>query len=499
VGLKFSKAFSQNKDELIIQFESGLNKKTFFLKCLMSPEFACLSFPDDFHRKRKNSVELFSELRDLEVTKVYQFENERAFSIKLLKGYTLVFKLFGSRSNILVFKGDQNIDMFHKKMESDVKLSINLDREIEYPKEDFVLDPDLQKWFPTLRGLPESYLQEKGYEPLSPSSKWEMIIQTLDVLNKGDKYYLLRVKDKHHISLLPFGEVIEEFDKVSDACNKFFRTYMSIDVFSKYKRKILSSIASEILRSENYIEKTKKKLDRLKEDTNYQQIGDVLMANIHKIKSHGSVVTLQNIYTGKDIEIKLKPGLSPQKNAETYYRKSKNQFKELNALKENIDAREYKLAKLRQNEKMVCECSSRNDLDELLKKIGAEIKSKSDQVVLPYLEKEILGFKILVGKNAKSNDLLLNTYSRKEDLWLHVKDAPGSHVLIKYQSGKKFFKELIDQAARIAAFHSKRKSESLVPVAYTERKFVRKRKGDVPGLAVVEREKVVLVEPTSIP
>ena len=78
-----------------------------------------------------------------------------------------------------------------------------------------------------------------------------------------------------------------------------------------------------------------------------------------------------------------------------------------------------------------------------------------------------------------------------------MKDAPGSHIIIKYQSGKKFPKEIIEQAARIAAYHSKRKSESLVPVSYTPRKFVRKRKGDPVGMVVVEKEQVILVEPNT--
>jgi predicted ribosome quality control (RQC) complex YloA/Tae2 family protein len=146
---------------------------------------------------------------------------------------------------------------------------------------------------------------------------------------------------------------------------------------------------------------------------------------------------------------------------------------------------------------LVTQCESIRDLKEIWNTLGSKIKSKSDQTVLPYHDKEIMGYKILVGKNAKSNDLLLNTYSRKEDLWLHVKDAPGSHVIIKYQAGKPFSNELIEKAAEIAAYHSKRKSESLVPVSYTPRKFVRKRKGDPPGMAVVEKEKVILVEPVS--
>ena len=90
---------------------------------------------------------------------------------------------------------------------------------------------------------------------------------------------------------------------------------------------------------------------------------------------------------------------------------------------------------------------------------------------------------------------MLQTSSWKEDLWLHVKDGPGSHVLIKHQAGKTFPEKIIEAAAQLAAFYSKRKNEALCPVIYTPRKFVRKRKGDPPGAVVVEKEKVILVEP----
>ena len=102
---------------------------------------------------------------------------------------------------------------------------------------------------------------------------------------------------------------------------------------------------------------------------------------------------------------------------------------------------------------------------------------------------------IFPGRNAEANDKLTLKYSYKDDLWLHAKDVAGSHVLIKYQSGKKFPKDVIEYAAGLAAYNSKRKNESLCPVAYTPKKFVRKRKGDPAGMVVVEREEVILVEP----
>ena len=114
---------------------------------------------------------------------------------------------------------------------------------------------------------------------------------------------------------------------------------------------------------------------------------------------------------------------------------------------------------------------------------------------LPYREVEFNGYKIWIGKNAQSNDTLTLKYGYKEDLWLHAKDVSGSHVLIKHQSGKVFPKDVIERAAQLAAYYSKRKNESLCPVAMTSRKYVRKRKGDPPGAVVVEREEVIMVEP----
>ncbi len=97
--------------------------------------------------------------------------------------------------------------------------------------------------------------------------------------------------------------------------------------------------------------------------------------------------------------------------------------------------------------------------------------------------------------NAQRNDELTLKYAYKEDLWLHAKDVPGSHVIIKHQSGKNFPKDVIERAAQLAAYYSKRKTDTLCPVAVTPKKYVRKRKGDPAGMVVVEREEVVMVEP----
>ncbi|HLT71447.1 MAG TPA: NFACT RNA binding domain-containing protein, partial [Cyclobacteriaceae bacterium] len=97
--------------------------------------------------------------------------------------------------------------------------------------------------------------------------------------------------------------------------------------------------------------------------------------------------------------------------------------------------------------------------------------------------------------SAQANDQLLQKYSSKDDLWLHARDVSGSHVIVKHQAGKKFPGAVIERAAQLAAFHSKRKNESLCPVILTPRKYVRKRKGDPAGTVVVDREEVIMVVP----
>ncbi len=101
----------------------------------------------------------------------------------------------------------------------------------------------------------------------------------------------------------------------------------------------------------------------------------------------------------------------------------------------------------------------------------------------------------MVGKHAKANDELTLKVANKDDLWLHAKDVAGSHVVIRHQAGKNIPKTVLERAAQLAAWFSKRKTDSLCPVIYTPKKHVRKRKGTAPGAVVVEKEQILMVEP----
>ena len=131
-----------------------------------------------------------------------------------------------------------------------------------------------------------------------------------------------------------------------------------------------------------------------------------------------------------------------------------------------------------------------------------DIESSMIDIIITYKELfkrfEVEGFEILVGKNSKNNDILTQQYAYKEDLWLHARDATGSHVVVKYKAGKKIPNSVIEAAASLAAYFSKRRNETLAPVIVTQKKFVRKPKGLADGQVVVEKEEVVMVEPRLI-
>jgi predicted ribosome quality control (RQC) complex YloA/Tae2 family protein len=92
--------------------------------------------------------------------------------------------------------------------------------------------------------------------------------------------------------------------------------------------------------------------------------------------------------------------------------------------------------------------------------------------------------------------LLTQRYARKEDLWLHARDVSGSHVIIRRQAGKKYPIPVIEKAAALAAYHSKRRTDTLCPVIVTPKKYVRKTRDLLEGQVIIDKEEVIMIEPS---
>ncbi|MFR3071479.1 MAG: NFACT RNA binding domain-containing protein, partial [Paeniclostridium sp.] len=142
-----------------------------------------------------------------------------------------------------------------------------------------------------------------------------------------------------------------------------------------------------------------------------------------------------------------------------------------------------------------------DDIKEELQKLGymrGKVKSKKDKNNLTTKPNEFLssdGFTILVGKNNKQNDFLTLKIANNDDLWMHTKNIPGSHVIIKTE-GKEIPESTIFEGAMLAAFFSKSKISSQVPVDYTLKKNVKKPNGSKPGMVIYETNSTIYVTPS---
>ena len=497
-SLVVSECYSQNKDELIIRFEK--ETQPIFIKASLQSEFCCLSFPEEFSRARKNSVDLFGVLIGQRAETITQFTNERSFVIQFTGNFSLLFKMHGNRSNLVLLENEIPTLLFRNHLAADLEIKLNeLHRTIDWSYEAFESHGnELPALYFTFGKPFWNFLARNNFEEVSIVEKWQAIQDLISYL-RAPTYYISEIESKLTFSLFPEGNIVKQFKDPIQAINEFYHQYTRTFTFLSEKKAALTQLTAKLHGSLSYLVNANKKKKEIEKDTHYKIWADVVMANLYEIKQGDERILLTNFYDdNKPIEIKLKKDLSAQKNAEVFYRKSKNQQIEIQKLTEGIASKQKQIAILQENLTSLEKIEDLKSLRNFISDSGLKQEAEKKEKPLPYNEVEYNGFKILIGKNAQHNDTLTLKHTFKEDLWLHAKDVPGSHVVIKYQSGKKFPKDVLERAAQLAAFNSKRKTESLCPVAYTPKKYVRKRKGDPAGAVIVEREEVILVEPKGI-
>nr|WP_255709860.1 NFACT RNA binding domain-containing protein [Pontibacter harenae] len=495
-GMQVHTAFSQNKDELVIGFAAADSE--LYLRALLTSHFSSLSFPAEFRRARANSVELMEPMLGQTVQQVIQHENERSFYLRLSNNMLLLFKLFGNRSNLILYQDEAPLELFHNKFGNDLELEpLHMHRQLEQNKAAFeAANGNLRKLYPTFGDIPALYLEERGYSSASLDQKWELVQDMLDTLESPEAYYLIRLDGRLRLSLLPIGEIVQTITDPLEASNTYTRTYLSETGFERQYEQAKQQLTKKLNGTQTVLAQAEAKLNELRHDRSYSQTADVIMANLTNIPPRATEVELYDFYTDQNRTYKLKQDETPQKFAERLYRKAKNQHVEVQQLEEKTERKLEEAIILEDALQALEEVKDYKQLKSFLKEYAHLLTSKQQQQQeSPFRVFETEGYKILVGKSAHNNDLLTQRHTFKDDLWLHAKDVSGSHVVIKQQAGKTIPNTVLEKAAQLAAYYSKRKSDSLCPVLYTPKKWVRKPKGAAPGAVVVEREKVLLVKP----
>lgn len=495
---RLKQCFSQEKDELVIGFERQ-NGQDFWIKCSFGSQFSSMQFPADFRRAGRNSVDLFSDLLLHEVQDVRVFENERAIGLYFLGEQVLVFKLFGNRSNVILFQAGEHQGQFQKRLGKDFELSLSqLDRTIDQSYEAFQqADGDWMALYPTLGKECAAYFQRLGYVNLAQTKQWDLLQKTLEALEEP---FISIIETPKGIALTLFPvdqEALYQTKDVFDALNQFFALHYSVGEFRREKSMLMETLGKLHLKAIHYLESLEKQQIKRDSSLAYEEIGNILMAFLHLIPVGAKLVELDNFYHGGKVTIKLNAQLSGPENAENYYRKAKNFSKEIAQWEATVARKKAEIQELGEQLKGIEAAQVRRELKPYLQYLKVQESTKQSSDELPFKQFVTSGWTIWVGKNAKNNDLLTLKYAKKFDIWLHARDVSGSHVIVRNPQQQTVPKHVIEKAAELAAHFSKRSTESLCPVIVTAKKYVRKTRDLLPGQVIVDREEeVVMVKPT---
>jgi predicted ribosome quality control (RQC) complex YloA/Tae2 family protein len=476
---ELAECYTQNKDELILTFVSPSAVDDLYIKADLRPQVSIVSFPSNLARAKKNSVDLFSEILNLKVDSILTFPMDRSFCIRLRGAYDIVFKLYGRRSNILLFKDDQLHQVFRSELKQDFELT-----KATFLNNASLLNQSIEKSARIIFTDKVMHYLESNDQCHDVNSARNHLLDLPTFVVDGPKPM---------ISIFPSNDSNEKcFKNVLEAVNEFQKLFVNGSLLEQEKDKIKQKLLKLKKQTANYINKNESKVQQLKERRSYRELADIIMANLHQIKTGDTLVELHDFYQNDMVKIKLKPNLSPQLNAELLYRKAKNEKLEIDKLDKNLAAKKSIL----------------NDLDEKIASLDQIKNWKTLRIfdnqnqptdnqasLLPYHTYIFQGYEIRIGKDARKNDQLTTRHAAKDDLWLHAKDVPGSHVVIRNPDKKKIPKPIIEYAAGLAAYYSKRKHDTLCPVLYTQRKYVRKSKKLAPGQVIVDKEDVILIEP----
>lgn len=304
--------------------------------------------------------------------------------------------------------------------------------------------------------------------------------------------------------------VITEYKNLSEATNAFYMRSLKAIRLKKISQEIKKTVGSRLERIHGKISKMKAELENAKNSEHLRHFGDLLLAYAHEIGSGSNKAKLAD-FDGGEVEIPLDTRLSATENAQKYYHKYKKSLSAVKNLEIQIAEASEDAEFLATSVVMLDLAESEQDIEEVrkeleqsgfLKKSAGRDERKKNHRKQKTTRKEILvhkfilssGRTLLVGKSNTANDELTMKYASNSDTWLHTNTIPGSHCIIRCEGQEPTDRE-IEEAAKIAAYYSKARTSSKVPVDYCKVKHIKKPPGAKAGMVIYTNFKTVLVDP----
>lgn len=283
---------------------------------------------------------------------------------------------------------------------------------------------------------------------------------------------------------------------LSEAFDDFVRLAPEQSGFAHEQRQLHEIIRGHCNRVRKALERVAKDLQGTKEYEQLRHEGELLLAHLPELRKGMSEITVEDFLDGTTKTIKLDPALEPSENAQQKFERYKKLKRAQEKLTERLEELRQELEYLESVESSIEQAESDAELAEIREEVSAEgylprePQRKEPSQALGPREFVIKGYRVFVGRSSRQNDELVRRAAR-EDYWLHVRDRPGSHVIIKNPNQREIPREVLEQAAQLAAYYSKGRDAKKVPVSYTRVKYL--RKGGRPGLVFVTQEEGTLM------
>ena len=539
-GGRINKVHQPYKNEVILTIRAnGVNKK---LLLSAHPSYARVQFTEEAYENPSEPpmfcMLLRKHIEGYILEDLYQKETDRMIVLEI-KGRNeigdisykqLIIEIMGRHSNIVLVDKSRNIILDSIKH---VSFAVNSHRAI-LPGQPYVFPPEQHKQNPfhcdqddLLRkidfnaGKIDRQLVEQ-FAGISPLFAKEVIFQSglanratvpgtfismVKKVESGDIFpSIISAGGKDAFYLFPLEHLkgeIKTYPTLSEMLDRFY--------FGKAERDRVKQQGNDIERFiHNEKEKNEKKIDKLnvtlkeaERAEQFQRYGELLTANLYAANKGMREIEVLDYYDelGGTIIIPLDPRKTPSENAQKYFSKYQKAKNAVEIVIEQIEKARVEVSYF-DNLLQQVQAASPKDIQEIREELveGGYIrerqkkKLKKAQNAKPVLDHFLSsdGTDIIVGKNNKQNDYLTNKLAARDEIWLHTKDIPGSHVVIR---SKEPSSETIREAAILASYFSKARNSGSVPVDFTKVRFVKKPSGAKPGFVIYDNQQTVYVTP----
>jgi predicted ribosome quality control (RQC) complex YloA/Tae2 family protein len=544
-GGKIEKIYQPEADEIILNVHAGRDNYKLYISSNSSharlhlisettsnplnPMGFCMLLRKHLQGGRISGIEQKDSERIVEIS--VDTINELGFSVNK----KLIVEIMGKHSNIIV------VDIASNKIIDSIKrISIDVNRYRQLlPGQQYVYPPSQDKvpYYGLTEKQVDAFTENSGdhtakalmsnIQGISPLIAEEIVYQSgrqeksiyqilsdyVDRISSdapSPRVYLQEDGTPFDFHLFPLGSIADyyiekSFGDISEALSYYYSNKSSSNRIRQKSSDLDRAVGGSL--DKLYLKKQRLSEDLLKAESSdiYRLYGELLTANMHQIRQGSSHTEVLDYYTNEMISIQLDPRFSPIQNAQRYYKKyskAKTAVTEKNIqLTEANQDIEYLESVLSYIETS----STVEEIEELRQELieGGYLRKRKNNFKpnktkpAPYQYTSSDGFRILVGRNNKENDILTFKTASAKDVWFHTKDIPGSHVIL-FTEGKGLSETAIFEAAALAAYHSKGRSSENVPVDYTQVRHVKKPNGAKPGMVIFVDNKTVYVNPAEV-